>query len=71
MEYDYSKLKGKITEVFGTRKQFASAMHMGEATLSLKLSNKSEWSQDDMEQAMDLLGIPRTSVGTYFFTHSV
>ena len=71
MEYDYSKLNGKIKEVYGTQSRFAAAMKMGESSLSLKLNNKSEWSQYEMENAMDLLGIPRASVRTYFFTHRV
>lgn len=71
MSYDYSKLSGKIREVYGTQAAFAEAMGMGATSLNLKLNNKSEWSQDEMEKAMDLLSIPRTSVRTYFFTHKV
>ena len=71
MDYDYSKLKGKIREVYGTDTAFATAMDMGRVSLSLKLNNKSEWSQDEMEKAMTLLKIPRTSVRAYFFSHKV
>lgn len=71
MAYDYSKLSGKIKEVYGTQAAFAEAMGMAQTSLSFKLNNKSEWSQDEMETAMDLLRIPRTSVRTYFFTHKV
>lgn len=71
MEYNYSKLNGKIKEVFGTQSAFAKAMGMGQTSLSLKLNNKAEWSQDEMEKAMELLNIPRTSVRTYFFAHNV
>lgn len=71
MEYDYSKLKGKIREVYGTQAAFAEAMKMGQTSLSLKLNNASEWSQDEMESAMELLSIPRTSVRAYFFTHLI
>lgn len=71
MEYNYNKLNGKIKEVFGTQAAFAKAMEMGQTSLSLKLNNKAEWSQDEMEKAMNLLGIPRQSVRAYFFTHIV
>lgn len=71
MSYDYSKLKGKIKEVYGTQAAFAEAMNMAQTSLSFKLNNTSEWSQEEMETAMDLLRIPRTSVRTYFFTHQV
>lgn len=71
MEYDYSKLKGKIREVYDTNAAFAKAIGMGKTTLSLKLNNKAEWTQAEMVSAMDLLNIPPTSVRTYFFTHKV
>ena len=71
MDYDYSKLKGKIREVYGTDAAFAEAMEIGRVSLSQKLNNKSEWAQDEMEKAMELLHIPRTSVRAYFFTHLV
>ena len=69
MDYDYSKLKGKIREVYGTQDAFANAVGMGKTSLSFKLNNKSEWTQEEMTRAMDLLNIPHKSVRTYFFTH--
>ena len=71
MDYDYSKLIGKIKEKFGTQAAFAEAMEMGESTLSLKLNNKAEWTQDEMSKAMDLLDIDHSEVRAYFFTHLV
>ena len=35
MAYDYSKLSGKIREVFGTNGEFAKAMGLSERTVSL------------------------------------
>lgn len=69
MDYDYSKLIGKIKEVYGTQSAFAKAMGMGATSVNLKLNNKSEWTQAEMATAMELLRIPETSVRTYFFTH--
>lgn len=71
MDYDYSKLSGKIKEVFGTQEAFAKAMDMGKTTVSLKMNNHTEWTQAEMTKAMDLLRIPHTSVRAYFFTHKV
>lgn len=71
MDYDYSKLKGKIREVYGTDAAFGKAMGLGRTSLSQKLNNKSEWAQDEMEKAMELLNIPRASIRAYFFTHIV
>lgn len=71
MPYNYSKLKGKITEVYGTQSKFAKALEMGASTLNLKLNNNSEWTQDEMMEAINLLSIPPEDVKDYFFTHQV
>ena len=38
IEYDYSKLKGRITEKFGTQSEFLKAITMSEPTLIKKLN---------------------------------
>ena len=48
MEFDYSTLRGRIREKFGTEGNFASAIGMNPSTLSQKLSNKLEFSQEDI-----------------------
>ena len=48
MAFDYSKLKGKIVEVFGTQSNFAKAVGMSERTLSCKLNNKIPFTQPAM-----------------------
>lgn len=67
----YSKLRGKIIEVFGTQEAFAEAVGMGKSTLSLKLNDKYAWTQDEIVKACQLLGIPITEVYLYFFTAKV
>lgn len=69
MSYNYSKLRGKIVEVFGTNEPFATAMGMSERTLSLKLNSLRFWKQPEMERACDLLGISRVEIPAYFFAH--
>ena len=39
MAFDFSKLRGKIKEVFGTQEKFAKAMGMSSVSLSAKLNN--------------------------------
>ena len=63
----YSKLKGKIKEVFGTNKNFAEAMGMDLSSLSAKLNNKSPWKREEIEKACELLHIPIEDVYLYFF----
>ncbi|MBR2226736.1 MAG: DUF739 family protein [Bacteroidales bacterium] len=67
MPYNYSKLVGKITEVFGTQLRFAEAMGLSERTISLKLNSKVEWKQREMSKACGLLGIPVIDIPAYFF----
>lgn len=71
MSYDYSKLAGRIVEVCKTRKQFASKMGISEVSLSKKLTNKVGFSQEDIEKARTILGIPDSAIGDYFFTEKV
>jgi len=69
MKYNYSELLGDIKKVFGTQGAFAKAMGMADSTLSLKLNNKAEWSQDEMMLAVSLLHPDARKVESYFFTH--
>ena len=65
--YDYSKLAGRIIEVFGTRYNFAKAMRWSERTLSLKMNEKREWKQQDISKAVKLLKLLPEDIPDYFF----
>ena len=52
MAFDYSKLRGKIVEIFGTQSCFAVAMGWSERTLSLKLNGLRTWKQPDICKEM-------------------
>ena len=65
--YTYSKLKGRIAERYGTRKNFAKALNLSETAISLKLNNKTFFSQEDIEKWSGLLGISVEEYGEYFF----
>lgn len=71
MKYDYSKLIGRIVEVFGTRAAFAAEMKISIHTLSFKLNNKIPWKQTEIERAARLLDFPLSEVQAYFFTSKV
>lgn len=71
MSYDYSKLKGKIKEMFSTQYAFAEKMGISERTLSIKLSGKVDWKQTEILKAMDILGISKDEVEQYFFNTKV
>lgn len=63
----YSKLRGRIREVFGTQEKFAEAMGMNTATVSAKLNGKSEWTRAEMEKACVVLKIHVEEMHIYFF----
>lgn len=71
MEFDYSKLRGRIVEKCGDYQTFAMRMQMTKGSLSRKLHNHVSFQQDDVERACKILDIPITEVGTYFFTLKV
>lgn len=71
MAFDYSKLKGKIREVFGTQENFAVAMLLSPVSLSAKLNNKVPFTQAEINKACELLGIALEFIPVYFFTEKV
>lgn len=71
MEYDYSKLNGRIVEKCGTQAIFAERMNLSERTVSLKLNNKIPWKQPEMQKAADVLDFPNDEIQVYFFTLKV
>lgn len=69
--YDYSKLSGRIVEIFGTRYKFAKAMEWSERTLSLKMSGIRDWKQPDILKAVKLLKLTVDDIPYYFFKQKV
>ena len=68
MKFDYSKLRGRIIEKFGTVEKFADAMGLSKASLSSKLNHGTSFGQKQIPQACFLLDIKAEEVGRYFFT---
>lgn len=69
--FDYSKLYGKIREVFVTQEAFAKAMGMSKSALNLRLNQKVEWRTPEMVKACKLLNIPLEELHLYFFVLNV
>ena len=69
--FDYSKLRGKIREVYGSEGKFANAIGITDTTLSLILNNKSEFKQQQIKVACNLLGIQPEEIDDYFFALEV
>lgn len=68
MAFNYNKLRGKIREVFGTQEKFGKAINLSYTSVSLKLNNKAEWSQQEINKAAEVLGIPDDQIYIYFFS---
>ena len=69
--FDYSKLRGKIVEKFGSQSEFSKAMGCSERTLSLKLTGKRSWKQPEICKALSILGLSDNDVKEFFFTPEV
>lgn len=67
MRFDYSALRGRIVEYYGTTTAFASKIGISRSSISLKLNNKSGWKQDEIERARSALNIKVPEVPKYFF----
>lgn len=68
MPMDYSKLKGRIIEKYGTRTAFADAIGLTMESLSRRLNNGANFKADEYIKACDLLDIPPKEMHLYFFT---
>lgn len=66
--FDFSKLRGRIKEIFSTQTAFAIEMQMNEATLSNKLNNNVEFSPKEIVKACKLLKLELNKIDEYFFT---
>ena len=65
--YDYSKLLGKIKEKGLTCADFADKIGVSPPTLSLKLSNKAFFKQNEMKKTSEIIGFDISEIGAYFF----
>ena len=66
MSFKYAKLSGRIKEKFKTQERFAEAMNMSPRSISLKLNNKREWKQNEIDKACELLEIQTSEIGEFF-----
>lgn len=70
-QFDYSALKGKTIAEGKTDRDVATAAGMTPTTYSLKINNKSFFTQEQMLRICDFLGIPYCETPLYFFTQKV
>ena len=68
--FDYSKLRGKIVEKYGTIKKFADTVAISRSILSIKMNNRRAFSQEEIYRIAILLDIEH-EISDYFFTQGV
>jgi len=69
--FDFSKLRGKIREKFGSEQKFAEAMGLSHVSLSAKLNNRVPFTAPEINKVCELLSIPVEFIPVYFFTEKV
>ena len=69
--YDYSKLRGRIEEIYGPQYKFAEAMGLSDRSMSLKMTGKLEFKQKEIDLACQLLHINKAEIAVYFFKKNV
>ena len=71
MAFEYSKLRGRIVEKYGTAEAFSKAMGTNAVTVSMLLNNHQEWRPSKILKACEVLDIDPADIGKYFFTVEV
>lgn len=71
IEFDLSKLRGRIVEKFGNNTAFAQVLDISPQQLSPKLTGKTAITKEDIVEWCPLLDIGIDEIGVYFFTLKV
>lgn len=67
--YNYQKLRGLITEHYGTLGNFANAMNMGTTTLYSRLNGITFFDQEEIEKISKKFNLTTDDINAVFFTH--
>jgi hypothetical protein len=70
MQFNHSKLLGRIIEKFGSQRALAEAIGWTDSKLSARLNNAVHFDTEEMYllSAPDVLDIPGEEIPAYFFT---
>lgn len=69
--FDYSKLRGRIVEKYGSIEAFSNEVSISNISVSKKLNNKVPLSRDDMIEWSGLLDIPLEEYGVFYFAQKL
>lgn len=71
VELDYSKLRGRIVEKFGSCSAFAKFLGIKPQQLNPKLTGKTAITKKDILEWSKVLGISTEEIGVFFYTLKV
>lgn len=67
MPFNYSKLKGRIIEKYGSMTNFSEELGVSKQALSRKINGNIGISRTDILKWCELLDIEQSEIGIYFF----
>jgi DNA-binding transcriptional regulator YdaS (Cro superfamily) len=67
VKFNYSKLRGRIVEIYGSQREFAKALGISNESVNRKLKGKIAFQQEEMVIIADLLKFPTSEMDKYFF----
>ena len=65
----YPRIRGKITEVYGSIGEFSKHLGLSVTSVSSKLNGHTTFTIPEVEKWAKLLSIPHDDIVKYFFTH--
>lgn len=71
MAFEYSKLRGRIIEKYGSLSNFSKKLGLSNNIFSKKMNNKVRFTPEDIVAMTSLLEISTDEIGIYFFTEKV
>jgi len=71
VKFDYSKLRGRIKELYKTETEFAKELGLSTVSLSGRLNNKLNFEQSEMLKIGEMLNIDKEDLHNYFFTRQI
>jgi hypothetical protein len=69
--FDYSKLRGRIVEKYGSISKFSEKLTISRTSVDLKLNNKVDISRAEILEWSKLLDINADEYSSYFFTEKL
>lgn len=71
VNFNYSKLKGRIIEILDNNSTFFDGMGWSRPTFNRKIAGESEWTDQEIMKAAEMLQIEPDRIPSYFFVVDV